>query len=163
MSQLPPLATLDISDAYIDRMWCLVTGDGAMDPVRFWGGMEELELSFGHLSEGLEGFGYLVGCMPGLRRLGLGHALPSGREAPEGMLRALCTLTRLTALDISAASLPLDGDTRARYGWLTWTADAGWRVEMRALAYDLAAELRALEDIAPPDVETLARQHQGIR
>lgn len=68
-----------------------------------------------------------------------------------------------TLANISAASLPLDGDTRARYGWLTWTADAGWRVEMRALDYDLAAELRALEDSAPPDVETLARQHQGIR
>lgn len=69
----------------------------------------------------------------------------------------------LLLANISAASLPLDGDTRARYGWLRWTPETGWRVEMRALDYDLDAELRALEAAAPPDAETLARQLQGRR
>lgn len=105
--RLPPLASLDISDAYIDHMRCLATCDGGVNPARFWSCMEALDLGFGHLSAGLEEFGEMLECMPALRRLSLAHALPSVRGAAEGMLSDLAVLTQLTALDISAGRMEL--------------------------------------------------------
>eukprot|EP00892_Ulva_mutabilis_P008475 jgi/Ulvmu1/59/UM001_0062.1 len=105
--KLPPLATLNISDAYIDRVQCLASCDGALDPARFWASMENLDLGFGHLKEGLEEFGQLLACMPALRRLSLAHALPSALPVATRVLRDLSMLPFMAALDISACSLRL--------------------------------------------------------
>ena len=105
--KLPPLATLDISDAYIDRVSCLVSCDGALNAPQFWARMESLDLGFGHLSEGLEQFATLLACMPALRRLSLAHALPGAPTSAERMLRDLSVLPSLDTLDVSAASMRL--------------------------------------------------------
>lgn len=55
----------------------------------------------------------------------------------------------MTLANISSVSLPLDGDTRAKYGLLTW--DNGWSVEHRFVEYDVDKEIALLEQIRPPE------------
>jgi len=52
--------------------------------------------------------------------------------------------------NISAVSNPMDGDTRARYGLLTWDATIGWQPEILSIAYDIAQEQAALAKAQPP-------------
>jgi predicted phosphodiesterase len=56
----------------------------------------------------------------------------------------------LILANISAVSNPMDGDTRAKYGLLTWDATSGWQVEIVRLAYDIAQEHAALAKTQPP-------------
>lgn len=56
--------------------------------------------------------------------------------------------------NISAVSMPGDGDPRARYGLLTWTP-GGWRCERRAVAYDVTAEISAYTQTQPPGWEAI--------
>lgn len=57
--------------------------------------------------------------------------------------------------NISSVSLPLDGDTRAKYGLLEWV-DGRWQITHQYVEYDLAAERQALSQKKPPDWERLA-------
>jgi predicted phosphodiesterase len=57
-------------------------------------------------------------------------------------------------LNVSAVSMPGDGDPRARYGLLTWTR-GGWRCERRAAAYAVTAEISAYAQARPPGWEAI--------
>ena len=57
---------------------------------------------------------------------------------------------RLILANISAVSNPMDGDTRAKYGLLTWDAANGWQVEILRVAYDIVQEQAALTETRPP-------------
>lgn len=61
----------------------------------------------------------------------------------------------LTLANISAVSLPMDRDERAKYGLLTWE-NGRWRIEHRRVAYDVAAEQEALAAARPPEWESLS-------
>jgi predicted phosphodiesterase len=64
--------------------------------------------------------------------------------------------------NISSVSLPLDGDRRAKYGLLTWTAggpnQGEWQVEHRRVEYDIEAEKQALAKRQPPGWEDLQKR-----
>jgi predicted phosphodiesterase len=64
--------------------------------------------------------------------------------------------------NISSVSLPLDGDRRAKYGLLTWTAagpnQGQWQVEQRRVEYDMEQELAALAERQPPGWEELQKR-----
>ena len=68
----------------------------------------------------------------------------------------------ITLANISSVSLPLDGDTRAKYGLLTWTAvgpnEGEWQVEQRRVAYDLEREQQALAQRQPPGWQDLQQR-----
>jgi predicted phosphodiesterase len=66
----------------------------------------------------------------------------------------------ITLVNISSVSLALDGDTRAKYGLLTWDGN-GWAVEHRFVPYDMKTELALLEARQPPDWEKLAHRLQS--
>lgn len=51
-----------------------------------------------------------------------------------------------TVVNVGAVGLPGDGDHRPSYGRLTWDARAGWRAEIRRVAYDWLAAARAFVD-----------------
>lgn len=65
---------------------------------------------------------------------------------------------RLTLANISSVSLPLDGDSRAKYGLLTW--EEGWTVEHKRVEYDVDHEVDYLSRLQPPNWQTLSRQLQ---
>ncbi len=54
----------------------------------------------------------------------------------------------LTLANISSVSLPLDGDTRAKYGLLTW--NDGWQIEHCRIEYDYGQEVENLKRLKPP-------------
>ncbi len=64
----------------------------------------------------------------------------------------------LTLANISSVSLPLDGDSRAKYGLLTW--DDGWTVEHQRVEYDVDQEVDYLNRLKPPNWQKLGRQLQ---
>lgn len=66
----------------------------------------------------------------------------------------------LMLANISAVSLPMDGEVHARYGVLNW-ADGRWSITYRQVAYDLAAEKTALGQKKPPGWEDLAARLSG--
>lgn len=63
--------------------------------------------------------------------------------------------------NISSASMPGDGDPRAKYGLFTWEGD-GWTFERRYVPFDMASETVAYSTNKPPGwqkfVETIAAQ-----
>jgi predicted phosphodiesterase len=63
--------------------------------------------------------------------------------------------------NISATSLPQDGDTRARYGLLTWNNKLGWQVERHHVSYNIRAEQAELAKSQPPGWERLGRWLDG--
>jgi predicted phosphodiesterase len=64
--------------------------------------------------------------------------------------------------NISSVSLPLDGDPRAKYGLLTWTAagpnQGEWQVEHRRVAYDIEQEGQVLAERQPPGWQDLQQR-----
>lgn len=64
----------------------------------------------------------------------------------------------LTLANISSVSLPLDGDSRAKYGLLTW--DDGWTVEHKRVEYDVDREVEYLSQLKPPNWRKLSHQLQ---
>jgi predicted phosphodiesterase len=64
--------------------------------------------------------------------------------------------------NISSVSLPLDGDRRAKYGLLTWTAggpnQGEWQVEHRRVEYDVEQALQALAERQPPGWQELQKR-----
>jgi predicted phosphodiesterase len=64
----------------------------------------------------------------------------------------------LTLANISSVSLPMDGDTRAKYGLLTW--DNGWTIDLRRVPYDVDQEVELLTQLKPPKWRKLSRQLQ---
>lgn len=65
---------------------------------------------------------------------------------------------KITLANISSVSLPLDGDYRAKYGLLTWTADDGWTVDQQYVDYNIDQEREILSQIKPPDWESLSQR-----
>lgn len=57
----------------------------------------------------------------------------------------------MTLANISSVSLPLDGDTRAKYGLLTWENGRGWDIEHQYVEYDVDKEIAILEELRPPE------------
>ncbi len=57
----------------------------------------------------------------------------------------------MTLANISSVSLALDGDTRAKYGLLTWNNGRGWDIEHQYVEYDVDKEIALLEQIRPPE------------
>lgn len=64
---------------------------------------------------------------------------------------------RLVLANVSSVSLPLDGDTRAKYGLLTWD-DGSWSVDFRRIEYDIEQEFRLLRQLRPPQWRKNGRQ-----
>ncbi len=65
--------------------------------------------------------------------------------------------------NISAISIPQDGETRARYGLLTWSKANGWQVERHHVTYDLSIEQAELAKSQPPNWEKLSQLLEGKR
>jgi predicted phosphodiesterase len=65
----------------------------------------------------------------------------------------------LTLANISSVSLPLDGDSRAKYGLLTW-AVGRWTIEHKRVEYDVDQEVDYLARLKPPDWQKHIRQLQ---
>lgn len=55
-----------------------------------------------------------------------------------------------TLINISAVSLPGDGDGRAKYALLTWDDEAGWDVTCHRVAYQVNEEIEAFRQRQPP-------------
>ncbi|HRQ37876.1 MAG TPA: metallophosphoesterase family protein [Chloroflexota bacterium] len=66
----------------------------------------------------------------------------------------------MTLANISSVSIPMDADTRAKYGVLTW-ADGRWHISHYAIEYDLAAEQAIISQIQPPGWEWMAKSLLG--
>lgn len=66
----------------------------------------------------------------------------------------------LTLANISSVSMPMDADTRAKYGVLTW-ADGRWAIAHHTIEYDLAAEQTAIRQIQPPGWEDMVKRLAG--
>jgi predicted phosphodiesterase len=63
----------------------------------------------------------------------------------------------LTLANISSVSLPLDGDTRAKYGLLTWE-DGRWTVTHHHVSYNIEGERERLAELRPPNWESLSQR-----
>lgn len=68
----------------------------------------------------------------------------------------------LTLANISSVSLPLDGDTRAKYGLLTWNDD-DWTIAHRRVEYNVDQEVELLGRLKPPKWQALSQQLQSGR
>lgn len=64
----------------------------------------------------------------------------------------------LVLANISSVSLPLDGDTRAKYGLLTW--EGGWTVEHRRVEYGIDQEVELLARLQPPKWQAFSQRLQ---
>jgi predicted phosphodiesterase len=64
----------------------------------------------------------------------------------------------ITLANISSVSLPLDGDSRAKYGLLTWKEGAGWTVAQQYVEYNIEQERQILSQVKPPDWESLGKR-----
>lgn len=62
---------------------------------------------------------------------------------------------RITLANISSVSLPLDGDSRAKYGLLTWNEGDGWSISHQYVDYDIEKERQIIAQIQMPDWESL--------
>jgi predicted phosphodiesterase len=60
--------------------------------------------------------------------------------------------------NISSVSLPLDGDSRAKYGLLTWEDGQGWTIAHHYVDYDIEQERQLLSQVKPPDWESLGKR-----
>ena len=60
--------------------------------------------------------------------------------------------------NISSVNLPSDGDSRAKYGLLTWRNGEGWQIEKRLVAYNLHQERELISFIKPPNWQWLLEQ-----
>lgn len=56
--------------------------------------------------------------------------------------------------NISSVSVPGDGDPRAKYAVFTWN-EGRWEMELRRVAYDMAAEVEAYRAVRPPGWEMI--------
>jgi hypothetical protein len=67
----------------------------------------------------------------------------------------------LLLANVSSISNPMDGDSHAKYGLLTWDAAAGWQVELVRVEYDIKRELdeAGLETYLAVCSVCLARAH----
>ncbi|MCB8972871.1 MAG: metallophosphoesterase family protein [Ardenticatenaceae bacterium] len=63
--------------------------------------------------------------------------------------------------NISSVNLPSDGDSRAKYGLLTWHKGEGWTVEKRLVAYNLHQERELISFIKPPNWQLLLQRMPG--
>jgi predicted phosphodiesterase len=52
-------------------------------------------------------------------------------------------------INISSASMPGDGDPRAKYGLFTWD-DGAWSFERKYVSFDMASEIAAFNENQPP-------------
>lgn len=57
--------------------------------------------------------------------------------------------------NISSVNLPSDGDSRAKYGLLTWRKGDGWSVEKRLVAYNTHQEREIISFVKPPNWQYL--------
>jgi predicted phosphodiesterase len=57
----------------------------------------------------------------------------------------------ITLANISSVSLALDGDTRAKYGLLTWDDATGWSIAHQYVEYDIEQEIQLIEQMRPPE------------
>jgi hypothetical protein len=64
----------------------------------------------------------------------------------------------ITLANISSVSLPLDGDSRAKYGLLNWKQGEGWTVAHQYVGYDIEQERQILSRVKPPDWESLSQR-----
>lgn len=64
--------------------------------------------------------------------------------------------------NISSASLPGDGDGRAKYAILTWDGEAGWTAEHIYLEVDAAAEIDAFRRQRPPGWQQRVEQLETL-
>ncbi|MFZ0548465.1 MAG: metallophosphoesterase family protein [Candidatus Promineifilaceae bacterium] len=60
--------------------------------------------------------------------------------------------------NISSVSLPLDGDSRAKYGLLTWEEGKGWTVTHQYIEYNIEQERQLLSQKQPPNWESLSKR-----
>jgi predicted phosphodiesterase len=67
----------------------------------------------------------------------------------------------LILANISAVGYPMDGDTRAKYGLLSWNAATGWRAEIRRIAYDVKHEQAVLAKMLPPKWDRISNMLDG--
>lgn len=68
---------------------------------------------------------------------------------------------RLILANISAVSNPMDGDTHAKYGLLTWSTTHGWHVEIKRIAYDIKQEQAVLAKTQPPKWDKISAMLDG--
>jgi len=64
----------------------------------------------------------------------------------------------VTLANISSVSLPLDGDSRAKYGLLTWRESDGWAISHQYVSYDIEKERQVLAQAKPPNWESLSKR-----
>jgi predicted phosphodiesterase len=64
----------------------------------------------------------------------------------------------ITLANISSVSLPLDGDSRAKYGLLTWKEGSGWDISHQRIDYDIEKERQTLNEKRPPNWESLSKR-----
>ncbi len=75
--------------------------------------------------------------------IALGHLhIPSERRIQD-----------ITLFNISSVSMPGDGDPRAKYAILTWTAGSGWLIERHYLDFEIEPEIEAFRENRPPGWE----------
>lgn len=67
----------------------------------------------------------------------------------------------LSLVNISSASLPIDGDVRAKYGLFTW--DNEWTIEHRRVVYDVDQEIDYLTQLKPPQWRQHTQQLKTAR
>lgn len=97
---------------------------------------EELELLLGDVTAEVIAYGHVH--LPNLRQWG-----------------------QITLANISSVSLPMDADTRAKYGLLVW-GDGRWLIEHRFVEYDLEAEKTALQQTKQPGWEYVVKRLGGM-
>jgi len=67
----------------------------------------------------------------------------------------------VTLANISSVSNPMDGDTRAKYGLMSWDKASVWQVEIRRIDYDIQHEQSILAKRKPPRWENLRNMLDG--
>jgi len=77
------------------------------------------------------------------KSIAFGHLhIPSDRQIQD-----------ITLFNISSVSMPGDGDPRAKYAILSWTAGSGWLIERHYLDFDIELEIEAVRENRPPGWE----------
>ncbi len=64
----------------------------------------------------------------------------------------------ITLANISSVNMPMDNDTRAKYGLFNWNKSSGWTIEHRRIEYDIQKELDVIAQRQPPDWETMLKR-----
>ena len=65
-------------------------------------------------------------------------------------------------INASSVSLPGDGDGRAKYAILNWTAGAGWAADFVHVDYPIADEIKAYQNQQPPGWQQQVEQYQTL-